>query len=136
MKIKLNTESIRYITLFESMTGALVKDCIVSDGKLLFIVREGQAGMAIGRNGANIKNLEKVLKRKIEIIEFSKEPIKFLQNIMRPLDVKNAYISERSDGKKILYFSSSRKNPLLLSKLKKVKFLLSKYFGIDGVSLV
>jgi len=136
MKIKLNTESIRFITLFESMTGALVKDCIVSDGKLLFIVREGQAGIAIGRNGANIKNLEKVLKRKIEIIEFSKEPIKFLQNIMRPLDVKNAYISERSDGKKILYFSSSRRNPLLLSKLKKAKFLLSKYFGIDGVSLV
>ena len=136
MRIKLNTDSIRYITLFESMTGALVKDCIVLDDKLLFVVGEGQAGIAIGRNGNNIKNLEKVLKKKIEIIEFSSDPIKFLKNILRPIDVKSAYVSEKSNGDKVIYFSSTKRSPLLLSKLKKAKLFFSKYFKIHSINML
>ena len=128
MKIKLNNDSIRFITLFERMTSALVKDCLISDEKLLFVVSEGQAGVAIGKSGVNIKNLENVLKRKIEIVEFSNDPLKFLQNILRPFSLKNIYLSEKSNGRKAIYFSVQKSSPLLLSKIKKAKPLLARYF--------
>ncbi|HEX7468171.1 MAG TPA: NusA-like transcription termination signal-binding factor, partial [Methanobacterium sp.] len=43
MTIKFSTNEIRYIALFESMTGAMVKDCLVDDenGKLTFLVKKG-----------------------------------------------------------------------------------------------
>ena len=50
-RIKYDSELIKLMTLFESMTGAKVKDCI-SDEKLTFIIEEGDMGKAIGRNGA------------------------------------------------------------------------------------
>ncbi len=135
MKIKLDTESIRFITLFENMTKALVRDCIANDDKIIFVVMEGFAGVAIGKGGSNIKNLEGKLKKKIEIIEFSKDPIKFLTNIMRPFDIKNAYISEKSDGGKTIHFSVGKSSPLLLSKIKKAKKLMARYFGDIELSM-
>ncbi|HID42383.1 MAG TPA: NusA-like transcription termination signal-binding factor, partial [Archaeoglobaceae archaeon] len=34
MGVKLSSESIRYLTLFESITGASVKDCMIQDDKV------------------------------------------------------------------------------------------------------
>jgi len=53
----------QYISLFESITGAKVKDCVM-DEKLTFIVHPNEAGRAIGKNGINIKRVANVLKKK------------------------------------------------------------------------
>ena len=41
MSIKFTANEIRYIALFENMTGAMVKDCIIDDenGKVTFVVK-------------------------------------------------------------------------------------------------
>jgi len=135
-RIKLSLEDIAYINLFEKVTKANVKDCIFNPekNKIIFIVEEGQAGMAIGKNGVNIKKLEKKLNKKIEVLEFSKDPLKFLVNIFRPVRISNAYISERSDGKKILYASIVKdKLGMVKAKMKSAKELLSKYYKFDEI---
>ena len=58
----------RYISLFESLTGAKVKDCIVND-IVIFIVHENEMGKAIGKQGSNIKRIENILKKKIKLVE-------------------------------------------------------------------
>lgn len=136
MMIKLDTECIKYIGLFESLTGVVVKDCIVNGTKIMFIVKEGQAGIAIGKEGVNIKNLQNKINKKIEVIEFSQDPTKFITNIFRPMVASNAYISERSDNKKILRFDLVRPNNTQIlinikARLKKAKYLIKKYFDID-----
>ena len=95
-KIKLSIEDIGLITSFENLTGASVKDCIVDKekDKITFIVAEGQAGIAIGKGGMNIKRFSEKLKKKIEVLEFSSDPLKFVANIFRPIKLKNAYIAE------------------------------------------
>ena len=62
-RIKLDSELIKLMSYFESLSGAKVKDCI-SDDRLTFIIKEGDMGKAIGRNGANIKKMESRLKPK------------------------------------------------------------------------
>ena len=54
--IRITTREMRYIALFENITGATVKDCIVDDvlNRIIFIIKKGDVGMAIGRKGKNI----------------------------------------------------------------------------------
>ena len=137
-RIRLTNEDIGFITIFEGITGATVKDCIYDKEKekITFIVSEGQAGIAIGRGGINIKKLEDKLKKKIEVLEFSKDPLKFLANIFRPVQIKNAYISEKSNGEKTLYASISKDRlGMAKSKAKIAKELLKRYFDFQEVIL-
>jgi N utilization substance protein A len=136
VKIKFNTECIRYISLFETFTNAAVKDCITDGDSIIFVVKEGDAGLAIGKNGQNIKNLEKLMNKRIEIVEFSPDPLAFVSNVFRPVDIKNIYLSEKSDGKKIIYMSTIKNKTLTKIKLKKAKSLVQKYFGISDIVLV
>ena len=55
-KIKFDSDLMKLITLFESMSGAKVKDCIANE-KLIFVVEENEMGKAIGRSGVNIKRI-------------------------------------------------------------------------------
>ena len=56
MSIKFTANEIRYIALFENMTGAMVKDCIIDDehGKVTFVVKNGDMGLAIGKGGSTV----------------------------------------------------------------------------------
>ena len=56
-RIKYDLDIMRYISLFESLSGAKVKDCIVND-VIFFIVHENEMGRAIGKQGSNIKRVE------------------------------------------------------------------------------
>jgi len=55
--IKITADEMRYIALFESISGASVKDCIIDEeqGRAIFIVNMGQVGVAIGKGGRNIQ---------------------------------------------------------------------------------
>ena len=135
-RIKLSIEDIGLITSFENLTGASVKDCIVDKdkNKITFIVAEGQAGIAIGKGGMNIKRFENKLKKKIEVLEFSQDPIKFVTNIFRPIKLRNAYVAEKSDGTKVMYVSPSKENVgMMRAKAKSAKELVKRYFDIDEI---
>ena len=134
-KIKLNTEMIRYIALFETMTGAVAQDCILEDDRILFIVKEGQAGLAIGKDGANITKLQRILNKTIEVLEFSTNLAKFIQNIFRPAKINDVYTSEKSDGGKVVYITPTSDKGLVKSKFKKAKALLQKYFSIADIAI-
>lgn len=141
LKIKLDTDCIKYIGMFESVTGAHVKDCIIDEAKILFVVKQGHAGLAIGKYGNNIKNLQRALKKDVEIIEFSSNLNKFLNNIFRPLMVNNLTKVERNGRVAVkislLNGSSQINRPQISfnSKIKKAKFFVKKYFGVDEIML-
>ena len=85
-KIKYDSNLIKLITLFESMTGAKVKDCI-SNEKLIFVIGENEMGKAIGKNGINIRKMEKMLKRRIKLVEFSNNVLQFVRNMAYPVEI-------------------------------------------------
>ena len=133
--IKLDTEKIQIIGLFESITHASVKDCLIDKekNKMTFVVNENNAGKAIGKGGVNIKNLENKFNKKIEIIEFSEDPVRFASFLLRPSIIKDGFVSERSDAKKILNIEFSKKVDLDKSKVRKAKIMVQKYFDIDDL---
>jgi N utilization substance protein A len=141
--IKFTSREMRYIALFESITGATVKDCIVDDdlGRIIFIVKEGNIGMAIGRRGKNIRLLEKMTGKKHEVIEHSENPAQFIKNALRPARVKEIRITERPDGKTIAVVSVNPKDKgVAIGKngrnAERIRFLAKRYFQIQNVSIM
>lgn len=140
--IRLTSKEMRYIALFESITGATVKDCIVDDeqSRILFIVKEGDVGVAIGKGGKNIRLLERMTSKKHEIIEHSGTPAQFIKNALRPARVNEIRITERPDGKSIAVVSvNPRDKGLAIGKngrnAERIRFLAKRYFQIQNVSI-
>jgi N utilization substance protein A len=89
-----DTDTLRLMTLFENITHASLKDCVSDEeGKCIyFVVQEGKAGAAIGKNGSNVKHVESVIKKDVKIFEFSKDLSKFVKNLIpqaNDVSVKN-----------------------------------------------
>lgn len=140
--IKITADEMRYIALFENVSGASVKDCIVDEeqGRVIFIVNPGQVGIAIGRGGRNIHQLEKMTGKKQEIIEYSEDPAQFIRNSLKPAVVKEVRVSERTDGKKIAVVTVAPKDKgVAIGKngknAERLRFLAKRYFNIQNVSI-
>ena len=83
MPVTFDTDTIRLITLFENVTGAPVKDCLVVDEKTIyFVIDEGKVGIAIGKNGNSVKHAENIIGKTIKLFEYSQNLEKFVKNVI------------------------------------------------------
>lgn len=140
--IKFTSNEMRYIALFESITNASAKDCIVDEeqGRVIFIISEGQIGVAIGRGGRNIHTLERMTGKRHEIIEYSEDPVKFIKNALKPALVTEVRVTERPDGKKTAVVAVNPKDKgVAIGKngknAERLRFLAKRYFQIQNVSI-
>ncbi len=140
--IKFTSLEMRFIALFQSITGATVKDCIVDSdlNRIIFVVKEGNIGMAIGKRGKNIHLLEKMTGKKHEVIEHSDNPAQFIKNALKPAKVDEVRITERMDGKMIAVISVNPKDKgVAIGKngrnAERIRFLAKRYFQIQNVSI-
>ena len=140
--IKITAEEMRYIALFEQISGASVKDCIIDEEgeRVIFIVNPGQVGVAIGKGGRNIHQLERMTSKKQEIIEYSEDPVQFIKNALKPAAVREVRVTEKADGKKIAVVTINPKDKgVAIGKngknAERLRFLSKRYFDIQNVSI-
>ena len=142
-KIKLAAEEMRYIALFESVTGATAKDCIIDNkqNKLIFITKEKEGGLAVGKYGGKVKILKRMTGRDIDIIEYSDNPLEFIKNAFMPVKVQDVRLTEKLDGRKIVVVRIDEKDKGLAigrkgERANRIRQLARKYFDIDNVIIV
>lgn len=140
MKLTLGTEEVRCINLFEMLTGAGAKDCIMDNGRVIFVVSEGEIAQAIGKGGSNVHRVEMKMNKKVDVIEFSKDPLQFVRNLLHPLKPKNVYLAERSTGEKVVNVEVERKDKSAIFASGKrlynrLKMLLNRYHGISNIEV-
>lgn len=125
----------RYITLFESLTGAKVKDCIVND-IIVFIIHENEMGKAIGKHGSNIKRVENTLKKKIKLVEFNNDVSQFVQNLIYPLKAKEI---KEEDGIVAIHVDDRKTKGLLIGRdrhnISLVNDIVKRYFKVEEVKV-
>lgn len=129
--MKLDLKTMGYISVFEKYTHAIVKDCFLTGNVLVFVIKEGQIGKAIGKKGINIKNLSKKFKKPLRIIEFSDNIEKFVKNLIYPV---KTHIEKR--GNKIVIATEDTKTKGFLfgrdkSKLKDMQEVVKRYFDVE-----
>ncbi len=139
--IKISTEEFRYISLFQTLTGAMVKDCFVEGDRITYIVKEGDMGLAIGKGGVNVNKIEEITAKKVDLIEFSRDPAQFLKNIIAPIKLKGAYLSTKSSGATSINVQAAeqRDRKALLGGGKKTLnaalAVLRRHYDVDGIDV-
>ncbi len=136
--IKLGGNEIRFISLFESITGAVARDCIIDDDRIIFIVKAGSIGLAIGKKGINIKRVRDFLQKPIEVVEFAQSPEDFIKNTLAPARIKLITISERRDGKKVALVTVNEKDRgIAIGKngknVARARLLARRHYNIEDV---
>lgn len=137
VKIKFDINVMRFISVFETLTRARVKDCFEQNGRLVFIVGEGEIAKAIGKGGSNIRKLENLIKKKIKVVEFSPELLEFVRNVVAPLKV--ADIVEEEGVVKITPPDSQTRGLLIgrgAVNLRGFEAIVKRHFEITEIKVV
>ena len=136
-KVIFDVNVLNTMKLFDRITRAAVKDCIIEDDRIIFIVNEGELRKALGAQAMNVKRLFETLKKKIKIVEFSGDKFKFISNFIHPLKVDN--ISEQ-DGIVILESHDTKTKGLLIGRaaqnLRKLEEYVRRYYDVKEIKVV
>lgn len=134
MTLSFDTETIRMITLFENLTGTPVKDCLIDDSNntVYFVIGEGKVGMAIGKNGDSVKNVENLIKKNVKLFEFSTN----LNNFIKKLIPQTIEIKIRNEDRIMVEVKVDRKDKAMTigrdgRNLKLYKELLERSHGVN-----
>jgi len=133
--VKLTNDDIKCMTLFQQLTGASARDCVVDKDTAVFIVSEGELGRAIGRGGSAIMRVRDAFKRKVEVVEYAEEPERFVRNIFSAVEIKNLKIDESGKSRMVQLTVDPRDRGTAIGrngeKVKMARMLMQRYFGMD-----
>ena len=138
-KIKLTSEEMKYMALFESITGATTQDCIIDEKyeRIIFVAKPGDMGLAIGKGGKNINTLRRMTSRQIEVVEYADTPEELIKNSLAPARLKEIRVTERPDKKIVVVEVDQRDKAIAIGKngrtIDKTRLLVKRYFDIDHI---
>ncbi|MFN4045768.1 MAG: NusA-like transcription termination signal-binding factor [Acidilobaceae archaeon] len=136
---RITVEELRYISVFNEITGATAFRCIVDSetGKFLFLVKKGDLGKAIGKNGRNIKILGDLLKKPLEVFEYSEDIAGMVRNLLPGVDVLKVDVSERGEEKIVVVKVREEDKGKAIGKdgrnVKRARLVLNRMFGVTKV---
>ncbi len=136
-EVKLTENELRLVSLFQSYTGATVLDCLAEEDLIVFLVREGEIGRAVGKGGLKVQELSNILKKRLKVVEYAGDAASFLINAVKPAEVKEVRIVQENNGatvaiikvdpaKKALAIGKGGRNVDLVRKMAKRHFKIDK----------
>lgn len=131
-KIVYDTGTMQVMAHFEQLTRARLKDCIVREQQVIFVVEPGDIAKAIGPRGAHVRRLEGALKKKVKIVEYAPELVSFIKNLVYPIDVKQ--VREQPDGVVVIMPPDLKSRGLLIGRnaqtLRAYEAVVQRFFPI------
>ena len=126
----------RYIEELRILTKSTALDCVIDDrfDRVIYVIRQGDMGLAIGKKGDNIKRLQNVLGKRIEMVEYAETPEEFITNIFKPAEVVG---TERSaeNGPVNVFVRLRSDLGIAIGKsgcnIEKARILCRRFFGFD-----
>jgi N utilization substance protein A len=98
-------------------------------------------GLAIGKGGATIRQLQNVVAKKVELVEYSDDPSEFIRNILNSDMINEVKMNERVDGtKQAVVIVDAKKKGVVVGRegrnAEKARLLAKRYFQISNVLIV
>ncbi len=136
--VRLSIDEMQYITMYQEIVNVKIKDCIISDdNKVIFVVEEGQAGLAIGKRGVNILKLKELISKDIEVVEFSRDPSIFIKNCFLPIIPKDVKLQNKNKGQIAIVTFDTKDIGRAIGRdgktINKVKQLVMRQYNIVDV---
>lgn len=141
-EIKLTSEQLSLLSMFQGITGASARDCILDEklNRLIFVVTKGQMGLAIGKDGVSVKKLERAVKKPVEVVEWADNIEELVKNSLGAKYVQEVRVSDRTDGTKgvVVIVDPRRKGAALGlggKNAEKTRMLARRYFDVGSVQI-
>lgn len=96
--ILFSNENMQYINIASKTTNTDIIDCNIAEDNLVFIVKKGQLGAAIGRKAKNLEKLRSMFKKNIKFVEYNEDKEKFVLNLCKPYKVKSINLEKDRDS--------------------------------------
>ncbi|HDM66951.1 MAG TPA: NusA-like transcription termination signal-binding factor [Thermoplasmatales archaeon] len=96
--ISISTEAMKYIRMASDITMVDILDCLITEDRLVFVVRKGDLGAAIGRKASNLRRLESLFKKNIKFVEYHEDKVQFIRNLCKPFKAQNITFTGREDA--------------------------------------
>lgn len=97
-EIMLSNEAMQYINMASNIIRIDILDCMIADDKLIFIVKKGQLGAAIGIKARNLERLRRLFKKNIKFVEFDTDKERFILNLCKPYKINNVVLEGSGDS--------------------------------------
>ena len=99
------------------------------------------ATKALGKGGATIRQLQGIVTKKVELVEYSEDPSAFLGNVLNSEMINEIKINNRFDGsKQDVVVVDPKKKGIVVGKegrnAEKARILAKRYFQISNVMIV
>lgn len=138
--IKITSDQLRLLSLFEKLTKTGARDCIESDEGVIFVVNPGKMGLAIGKGGVHVKALREKIKKSVDLVEYHEDPAKFLRSMLNDKMIRDVSVEEREDGsKRAVVVVIPGKKGLVVGRegrnAERARLLAKRYFDISHVSI-
>ncbi|MDO5845591.1 MAG: NusA-like transcription termination signal-binding factor [Methanocorpusculum sp.] len=124
----------RYIEELRILTKSTAVDCIIDDRfeRIVYIIKPGDMGLAIGKGGDNIKKLSRVLGKRIEMVEYDENREVFVANMFKPANV--VCVEFTAEVSPVSIQVSDRSNFGLAigkggSTIEKARLLVHRFYG-------
>jgi len=136
MERNLGFKERRYIEELRILTKSTALDCLIDDkfDRIIFVIKAGDMGYAIGKKGENIRRLQNVTGRKVEMVEFAENLQEFLANIFKPAHVLR-YASDEQSKKMNVYVSDKNDVGIAIGKggctIEKARLLIRRFYGYE-----
>ena len=141
--IKLTSQELGLIQIFQKESGATARDCIIDDkmDRIIFVINKGEMGLAIGKGGQSIRNAQRIVGRAVELVEHSDDVKEFIRNSLDPKLVNEVRVTERLDGKKMAtVVVDEKKKGALLGRngrnAERARLLAKRYFDVSNIHIV
>ncbi|MCP1715017.1 N utilization substance protein A [Methanocalculus alkaliphilus] len=125
----------RYIEELRILTKSTAIDCIIDDrfDRVIYIIKPGDMGIAIGKHGDNIRKMQKVLGKRIEMVEYADEPVDFIRNIFKPAEVTAVHLPQDTNNGIRVNVRSKSDVGIAIGKggctIEKARIITRRYFG-------
>ena len=133
--VTLSNDEIKCIALFESLTGAVVKDCLIGEQGIAFVIKEGEMGRAIGKGGSTIERARRNFGKQLFVVENAEDVKDFVVNLLRPVPISNLKIQEKNNERTAIVTVDARDRGAAIGKggerIKMHKALLQRRFNTD-----
>jgi N utilization substance protein A len=140
MTVRLSDEARRLLAMFEDETEATVRDCLVDDDhdRVIFLVKAGEMGKAIGAGGERVQRVENRLGREVKLVEDARTAENFVANALAPAAVYNVTISENDDTVAYAEVAQEDRGAAIGTDGKNIdaaRTLAARHHDIDGIEL-
>lgn len=140
MSIILSDQERGLIVLFEEVTGASARDCVVveDENRVVFVVEFGDMATAIGPDGRTVRRLEDRLGRTVELIEHADAPGEFVANALSPAAVMNVRVEDGEERVAFVDVPEDEKGTAIGSggrNITMARRLANRHHDIDDIRL-